>query len=123
MTVPRLTTIRLTIVTNHADRAVLAVLGVETAPAWLAIVTTLEGVRDLAPGSKVIGQWFEPRKHRSALEWAFQTRRLKGDLIGLSLQDCDRLADWAARHGSHAAVESSLAAATGGMVVSERRIL
>lgn len=113
---------RLTIVTNHPARAVLAVLGVETAPAWLAVVTTLAGVRDLAPGAKVIGQWFEPRKHRSALEWAFQVRRLQGDLVGLSLEDCDRLAAWAARHGTHATVDSSLAAATSGMVISERRI-
>ena len=114
--------IRLTIVTNHPHRAVLAVLGVDTAPTWLAIVTTLEGVRDLSPGAKVSGQWFEPRKHRSALEWAFQVRRLKGDLIGISLEDCDKLAAWAARHGAHATVDSSLAAATSGMVISERRI-
>lgn len=113
---------RLTIVTNHPARAVLAVLGVETAPAWLAVVTTLEGVRALPAGAKVIGQWFEPRKHRSALEWAFQVRRLQGDLVGLSLEDCDRLAAWAARHGTHATVDSSLAAATSGMVISERRI-
>lgn len=113
---------RLTIVTNHPARAVLAVLGVEDAPAWVAVVTTLAGVRDLAPGAKVIGQWFEPRKHRSALEWAFQTRRLQGDLLGLSLEDCERLSEWAERHGARAAVDSSLAAATGGMVVSERRI-
>ncbi|WP_339760761.1 hypothetical protein [uncultured Hoeflea sp.] len=115
-------TARLTIITNHPARAVLAVLGVETAPAWLAIVTTLEGVRALPAGAKVIGQWFEPRKHRSALEWAFQTRRLQGDLIGLSLEDCDRLAAWAARHCAHATLDSSLAAATNGMVISERRI-
>lgn len=115
-------TARLTIVTNHPARAVLAVLGVETAPAWVAVVTTLEGVRALEPGARVIGQWFEPRKHRSALEWAFQVRRLEGDLVGLSLEDCDRLAAWARRHGAHAAVDSSLAAATGGMVISERRI-
>lgn len=113
---------RLTIVTNHPARAVLAVLGVKTAPAWLAIVTKLEGVRALPSGAKVIGQWFEPRKHRSALEWAFQARRLQGDLIGLSLEDCDKLATWAARHGSHATVDSSLAAATSGMAISERRI-
>lgn len=122
---------RLTIVTNHPARAVLAVLGVDTAPTWLAIVTTLEGVRDLSPGAKVIGQWFEPRKHRSALEWAFQTRRLQGDLIGLSPEDCDKLAAWAARHRDAAGaqvknvrtgIDSSLAAATSGMVISERRI-
>lgn len=122
---------RLTIVTNHPARAVLAVLGVETAPAWLAIVTTLEGVRTLPAGAKVIGQWFEPRKHRSALEWAFQTRRIQGDLIGLSLEDCDKLAAWAARHRDAAGaqdknvrtgIDSSLAAATSGMVISERRI-
>jgi len=122
MTAPRLTPIRLTIVTNHPDRAVLAVLGVEAAPSWLAVVTTLQGVRALEPGSRVIGQWFEPRKHRSALEWAFQTRRLQGDLIGLSLEDCDRLAEWARRHGAHATIDSSMAAETGGMVVSKRRI-
>lgn len=122
---------RLTIITNHPARAVLAVLGVEARPAWLAIVTTPERVRALPAGAKVIGQWFEPRKHRSALEWAFQTRRLQGDLVGLSLEDCDRLAAWAARHRSGAdmpgraartCIDSSLAAATGGMVISERRI-
>lgn len=117
-----MTAARLTIVTNHPDRAVLAVLGVEAAPSWLAVVTTLQGVRALEPGTKVIGQWFEPRKRRSALEWAFQTRRLQGDLVGLSLEDCDRLAEWAQRHGAHATIDSSLAAETGGMVISERRI-
>lgn len=117
-----MTAARLTIVTNHPARAVLAVLGVEERPAWVAVVTTLEGVRALEPGSRVIGQWFEPRKYRSALEWAFQTRRLQGDLVGLSLEDCDKLAEWAARQGAHADLDSSMAAATGGMVISERRI-
>jgi len=111
---------RLTIVTNHPARAVLAVLGVEAAPSWLAVVTTLEGVRRLEPGAKVIGQWFEPRKYRSALEWAFITRRGYGDLIGLSADDCDKLEQWAARQGGQSGVESHLAAATGGMVVSVR---
>lgn len=129
---PQRPEIRLTIVTNHPARAVLAVLGVEAAPAWLAVVTTLEGVRALPSGAKVIGQWFEPRKRRSALEWAFQTRRLQGDLIGLSVEDCDSLAAWAERHRDAAGaqtekpartgIDSSLAAATSGMVISERRI-
>lgn len=113
---------RLTIVTNHPARAVLAVLGVEDRPAWVAVVTTLEGVRALEPGIKVIGQWFEPRKRRSALEWAFQVRRLQHDLVGLSVEDCEKLANWAERHGAHSGVDSSLAAETGGMVISERRI-
>ncbi|MBC7280015.1 hypothetical protein [Hoeflea sp.] len=115
-------TARLTIVTNHPARAVLAVLGVETRPSWVAVVTTIEGVRGLAPGAKVIGQWFEPRKYRSALEWAFQDRRMVGDLVGLSLEDCEKLAAWAERQGGETHVDSSLLAATGGMVISERRI-
>lgn len=117
MTLPRLT-----IVTNHPDRAVLAVLGVEARPSWVAVVTTIEGVRTLRPGAKVIGQWFEPRKYRSALEWAFQSRRMAGDLVGLSLDDCEKLAAWAARRGAETHVDSSMLPATGGMVISERRI-
>ncbi|KGF71173.1 hypothetical protein LL06_00845 [Hoeflea sp. BAL378] len=88
---------RLTIVTNHPVRAVPAVLGVEVRPSWVAVVTTVEGVRGLAPGARVIGQWFEPRKYRSALEWAFIDRRLAGDLVGLSLEDCEKLAERADR--------------------------
>lgn len=113
---------RLTIITNHPERAVLAVLGVDAAPSWVAVVTSYEGVRRLPSGAKVIGQWFEPRKYRSALEWAFLTRRLEGDLVGLSIEDCEKLAAWAERQGARAGIDSSLAAVTGGMVISERRI-
>jgi len=113
---------RLTIVTNHPDRAILAVLGVGHVPSWVRIVTTPGGVWALEPGARVIGQWFETRKYRSALEWAFIDRRGQGDLVGLSAEDCERLEQWAARQGGHSGVDQHLAAATGGMVTSERRV-
>jgi len=113
---------RLTIVTNHPARAVLAVLGVDAAPEWVRVITRAEDSAHLAPGSRVIGQWFEPRKYRSALEWAWIERKARGDLMGLSVEDCERLAEWAERRGTRSDVDSSLAAATSGMVISERRI-
>lgn len=113
---------RLTIITNHPARAVLAVLGVATAPSWCRVMTRIDEVRALPSGAKVIGSWFEPRKFRSGLEWAFIERRGLGDLVGLSTGDLEKLADWAARHHAHCGLDAGLAAATGGMVISERRI-
>lgn len=113
---------RLFIVTNHPARAVLAVLGVEQCPSWCRVVTRVGEVINLPSGVKVIGQWFEPRKFRSGLEWAFIERRGRGDLLGLSLEDCARLAAWAERHGAETHIDSSLLPATGGMVISERRV-
>ncbi|VVT15292.1 hypothetical protein [Hoeflea sp. EC-HK425] len=119
---PRRPDIRLTIVTNHPPRAVLAVLGVEAAPSWCRMLTRIDEVRSLPSGAKVIGSWFEPRKFRSALEWAFIERRGLGDLVGLSAEDLEKLAEWAARHHAQSGLDSNLAAAVGGMVISERRI-
>ncbi|MCC0033781.1 MAG: hypothetical protein H6887_00785 [Hoeflea sp.] len=113
---------RLTIITNHPRRAILAVLGVEAAPSWCRVITRIDEVRSLPSGAKVIGSWFEPRKFRSALEWAFIERRGLGDLVGLSAEDLDKLAEWAARNHAKTGLDSSLAAAVGGMVISERRV-
>lgn len=121
-----MTTPRLTIITNHPARAVLAVLGVDAAPSWCRVMTRIDQVMGLPSGAKVIGSWFEPRKYRSALEWAFIDRRALGDLVGLSIEDLEKLAEWAARHnGSVPAVrgaDAAAIAAVGGMVISERRI-
>lgn len=117
---------RLTIITNHPQRAVMAVLGVAFIPSWCRVLTRIDEVRALPAGTKVIGSWFEPRKFRSALEWAFIDRRGLGDLVGLSIEDLEKLAEWAERHnGSVSAVhgaDAAAIAAVGGMVISERRI-
>ena len=117
---------RLTIVTNEPLRAVRDVLGIGFIPLWCRVVTHAEEVAALADGTKVIGQWYEPRHRRSLLEWAFISRRERGGLIGLSLEDCDKLVAWAVRNGAgpegmdrHRAVAASQLS---GLVVSERRV-
>ncbi|MAY63977.1 MAG: hypothetical protein CML29_17375 [Rhizobiales bacterium] len=117
---------RLTIVTNEPLRAARDVLGVDFIPAWCRVVTRAEEVASLADSTKVIGQWYEPRSRRSLLEWAFIARRERGGLIGLSLEDCDKLVTWGVRNGAgsegmdpHRAVAASQLS---GLVVSERRV-
>jgi hypothetical protein len=89
-------------------------------------MTRIDQVMALPSGAKVIGSWFEPRKYRSALEWAFIDRRGLGDLVGLSIEDLEKLAEWAARHNGNLppvhGADAAVIAAVGGMVISERRI-
>lgn len=119
---------RLTIVTNEPLRAVEAVLGVGFIPPWCRVVTRAEDVAALGDGTKVIAQWFEPRSRRSLLEWAFIARRERGGLVGLSAEDCDKLAAWAARQHSAIGTEGMdphravAASQLSGLVVSERRV-
>lgn len=88
---------RLTIVTNRPARALRYVLGCDAAPAWCAVVTEPAGVPALPAGSRVIGVFYEARQHRSALEWALIERRIRGGIVGLSLDEIDGLSAWRAR--------------------------
>jgi hypothetical protein len=91
--------IRLTIVTTRAAEACLAVLGVSDPPSWCRVVTRPEDVERL-PGGRCLAVWFEPRAHRSVLEWLWLERRTKGGITGLAMEEIDGLKAWSERHAA-----------------------
>lgn len=89
-----------TIVTTRPDRALMKLFGEARAPDGVRVVSSIQAVGEIAAGTKCIGVWFEPRKYRSALEWAWIMRRERGGIIGLDLSELGALLDGSASDGT-----------------------
>ncbi|MCG6115079.1 MAG: hypothetical protein MEQ84_07755 [Mesorhizobium sp.] len=81
----------LTIVTTRPHRALLTLFGQPEPPQGVRVVDDIQSVGQIANGSRCFALWFEPRKFRSALEWAWIMRRERGGVVGLELADVERL--------------------------------
>lgn len=80
-----------TIVTTRPDRALMKLFGEASAPEGVRVVSSIQAVGEIAAGSRCIGVWFEPRKYRSALEWAWIMRRERGGVVGLDMAEVKAL--------------------------------
>lgn len=114
---------RLTIISTRPVLAVADVLGLARAPAWCALISDPRAVDAIADGARCIAVFYESRKYRSALEWAWIERRKRGGVLGLAREDIDRLADWCCRHGAQTDVSALSIPEIEGLVVSERRAI
>lgn len=83
----------LTIITTRPERALVTLFGQAEAPEGVTVVTTTAAVGGIPNGSRCFAIWFEPRKYRSAVEWAWIMRRERGGVTGLDLVELGRLLD------------------------------
>lgn len=87
------------IVTNHARRATLGTLGVETPPDWCEVVTEPEAIHSLPDGARCFGVFFgQP----GPSEIAWDQRKRRGGTIGIDAADCERITNWRQKHGAAA---------------------
>lgn len=112
--------IRLTVVTTRPESALRRLLGVDAAPAWLRLVSEPSLVAGIPDGMRCIGIFFEARRHRSELEWAWIERRKRGGILGLDRDDLDGLEAWRARNSSDGAGRPDVAAAIDRQVATLR---
>ncbi|NMG39831.1 hypothetical protein GRZ55_11305 [Chelativorans sp. ZYF759] len=77
----------LTIITTRPERALVTLFGRPQPPEGVSVVTTSQAIGNIPNGSRCFAIWFEPRKYRSSVEWAWIMRRERGGVVGLELED------------------------------------
>ncbi|MGY6709733.1 MAG: hypothetical protein ACXIVF_15545 [Rhizobiaceae bacterium] len=83
----------LTIITTRPERALVTLFGQAEPPEGVRVVSSVPAVGQIAHGSRCFAIWYEPRKYRSALEWAWIMRRERGGVVGLGLEELGHLLD------------------------------
>ncbi|MFK0330683.1 hypothetical protein ACIQUB_06125 [Rhizobium sp. NPDC090275] len=92
--------VHLFVVTDDAERASLDVVGVhlQDVPPFIRIVTEADEIRKLPVGVRCFGCWFAWGAHRhDAAQLAWQDRRFRGGIEGMTVKFLERLDEWRAK--------------------------